>query len=59
MLVTADARNPIETETDLLVVPLLQVTGERQRLPTRAAALPWVVSIGFAMGRWISCSALK
>ena len=25
MLVTADSRNPVETETDLLVLPLVQI----------------------------------
>jgi len=39
MLVTADARNPLETGSDLLVVPIAQLEGEKRRLPSRVAAL--------------------
>ena len=39
MLVTADARNPLETGSDLLVVPLTQLEGEKRRLPARVNAL--------------------
>jgi leucyl aminopeptidase len=39
MLVTADARNPLETGSDLLVVPLAQLEGEKRRLPSRVAAI--------------------
>jgi leucyl aminopeptidase len=39
MLVTADARNPLETASDLLVVPLAQIENEKRRLPSRVAAL--------------------
>jgi leucyl aminopeptidase len=38
MLVTADARNPVEIETDLLVLPLPELGDEKRRLPARAAA---------------------
>jgi leucyl aminopeptidase len=39
MLVTADARNPVETGSDLLVVPVAQLEGEKRRLPGRLGAL--------------------
>jgi leucyl aminopeptidase len=39
MLVTADSRNPVETETDLLVLPLLKVDDKKGALRGRAAAL--------------------
>ena len=39
MLVTADSRNPVETETDLLVLPLVKIEDKKQALPGRAAAL--------------------
>ncbi|MHC4422847.1 MAG: leucyl aminopeptidase family protein, partial [Planctomycetota bacterium] len=39
MLVTADSRNPAKTETDLLVLPLVQVDDKKRALPGRAAAL--------------------
>ena len=39
MLVTADARNPLETSSDLLVIPLTQLEGEKRRLPSRVTAL--------------------
>ena len=39
MLVTADARNPLETGSDLLVVPLIQLEGEKRRLPSRVTAI--------------------
>ena len=38
MIVTADSRNPLQTETDLLVVPLAALESG-QRLPARAAAI--------------------
>jgi leucyl aminopeptidase len=39
MLVTADARNPLETGSDLLVVPLTQLEGDKRRLPSRLTAI--------------------
>ena len=39
MLVTADSRNPVETETDLLVLPLVQIDDKKRGLSGRAAAL--------------------
>ena len=39
MLVTADARNPLETRTDLLVVPVPALDGPQSRLPSRLALL--------------------
>jgi leucyl aminopeptidase len=39
MLVTADSRNPAQTETDLLVLPLLKIDDEKRALAGRAAAL--------------------
>ena len=39
MLVTADARNPLETASDLLVVPIAQIEGEKRRLGARVTAL--------------------
>ena len=39
MLVTADSRNPVETETDLLVLPLVQIDDKKRALAGRAAAL--------------------
>ncbi len=39
MLVSADARNPLETRTDLLVVPVTALDGPKRRLPARLAAL--------------------
>ena len=39
MLVTADARNPLETGSDLLVVPLTHLEGEKRRLPSRVTAI--------------------
>ncbi|MDJ0849800.1 MAG: leucyl aminopeptidase [Myxococcota bacterium] len=39
MLVTADSRNPLETRTDLLVVPVPAVDGPRRRLPGRLAGI--------------------
>jgi leucyl aminopeptidase len=39
MLVTADSRNPVEVETDLLVLPLVQIDDKKRALPGRAAAL--------------------
>jgi len=38
MIITTDSRNPLETETDLLVIPLAALEADG-RLPTRAAAL--------------------
>ena len=39
MLVTADSHDPVETETDLLVLPLVQIEDKKRALPGRAAAL--------------------
>jgi leucyl aminopeptidase len=39
MLVTADSRNPVETETDLLVLPLVQIEDAKRALAGRSAAL--------------------
>jgi len=39
MLVTADSRNPVETETDLLVLPLVQIDDAKRAMAGRAAAL--------------------
>jgi leucyl aminopeptidase len=39
MLVTADARNPVDAEGDLLALPLAELPKSGARLPARAAAL--------------------
>ena len=39
MLVTADSRSPLESRTDLLVVPVAQLDDDAKRLPARLASL--------------------